>query len=392
MFEHVYHNRTVLVTGHTGFKGSWLSEWLCMLGANVVGYSLKPDPVTDKCFTVPHSHFNELQLRDQIAKHIEGDVRSLNELKATVSQYKPDFIFHLAAQPLVRRSYIEPHLTIETNVLGTLNLLEAVRLQQSPCIVIMITTDKVYENVGWLHSYREPDMLGGHDTYSSSKACAELVISSYWRSFFASAITQLGVAVAPVRGGNVIGGGDWATDRIVPDTMRSLSRGEPVEIRNRHATRPWQHVLELLSGYLHLGSLMYRRRTKLLSRRLDGNSIDLKRLTDLCSPFNFGPLLMSNKSVGVLVEEIFKHWPGETRDKTMPGAPEEAGKLNLTIDKAYHTLGWQPKWSFEEAIQQTVSWYHKFYTEAHGNPQAVKELTRNQIRAFSEGLSYTVNE
>ncbi len=184
MFENIYRGKTVLVTGHTGFKGSWISQWLSLLGANVVGYSLKPDPAVDMCCTSPYSHFNELALYDEITVSVEGDVRRLDELVAAVSEHRPDFIFHLAAQPLVLRAYEEPHLTVETNVLGTLNLLEAVRCQENPCIMIMITTDKVYQNVGWFHSYREPDKLGGHDTYSASKACAELVISSYWRSLY----------------------------------------------------------------------------------------------------------------------------------------------------------------------------------------------------------------
>jgi CDP-glucose 4,6-dehydratase len=392
MFEGVYSGKTVLVTGHTGFKGSWISEWLCMLGANVVGYSLKPDPSTDACHTTPYSHFAELCLRDQITAHLEGDVRRLDEMATTVSTHKPDFVFHLAAQPLVLRAYKEPHLTVETNVLGALNLLEAVRLQGRPCIMIMITTDKVYENFGWLHSYREPDMLGGHDTYSASKACAELVISSYWRSFFAPTVGELGVAVAPVRGGNVIGGGDWAKDRIVPDAMKALAEKREIEIRNRDATRPWQHVLELLSGYLHLGALIHRRRAALRTAGPSRKSVALAKLDELCSPFNFGPFLTSNRSVAVLVEEILKHWPGKAVDKTAPGAPAEAGKLNLTIDKAYHTLGWQPKWTFEEAIQHTVNWYHKFYTGAQGNAKAVRELTQKQIRAYSDGLRYTVND
>ena len=392
MFENIYRGKTVLVTGHTGFKGSWISEWLSLLGARVVGYSLKPDPAIDVCYTTPHSHFNELNLRDQITAHVEGDVRKLDELVDTVSKQRPDFIFHLAAQPLVLRSYKKPHLTVETNVLGTLNLLEAVRRQETPCIMIIITTDKVYENVGWFHSYRESDMLGGHDTYSGSKACAELVISSYWRSFFAPKLGELGVAIAPVRGGNVIGGGDWAKDRIVPDSIRALSEGKAIEIRNRHATRPWQHVLELLSGYLHLGALIYRRRHMLSSVDQNEMSVALTKLHELCSPFNFGPFLNSNKSVGVLVEEILKHWPGKTLDNTTPGAPEEAGKLNLTIDKASHILGWQPKWGFEEAIQHTVDWYREFYANAHGRPEAVRELTQKQIIAYAEGLTYSVNE
>ena len=392
IFDDVYRGKTVLVTGHTGFKGSWMSEWLSLLRANVVGYSLKPDPAIDVCYTTPYSHFNELALRDQITAHVEGDVRRLDELVATVSKHRPDFIFHFAAQPLVLRAYEEPHLTVETNVSGTLNLLEAVRRQESPCIMIMITTDKVYENVGWLYSYREPDMLGGHDTYSASKACAELVISSYWRSFFAPKLGELGIAVVPVRGGNVIGGGDWAKDRIVPDAMKALSENRKVKIRNRHATRPWQHVLELLSGYLHLGALIHRRRDALFNARSNKKSGALAKLQALCSPFNFGPFLTSNKSVGVLVEEIFKNWPGEALDSTTPSAPEEAGKLNLTIDKAYHTLGWQPKWGFEEAIQHTVDWYREFYAQGHRRPEAVRELTQKQIRAYAEGLTYFVNE
>ena len=392
MFEKVYSDKTVMVTGHTGFKGSWMSEWLSLLGANVVGYSLRPDPTIDVCYTTPYSHFNELGLRNQINAHVEGDVRNLGQLIDTVSKYKPDFIFHLAAQPLVLRAYKEPHLTVETNVLGTLNLLEAVRRQGIPCIMIMITTDKVYENIGWLHSYREPDRLGGHDTYSASKACAELIISSYWRSFFAPELNESGVSVAPVRGGNVIGGGDWAKDRIIPDAMRALSKDKTIEIRNRHATRPWQHVLELLSGYLHLGALIYQRRHALSSVDANEMSTALAKLQELCSPFNFGPFLSSNRSVGVLVEEIFKHWPGKAHDATTSRAPEEAGKLNLTIDKAYHTLGWQPKWTFEETIQNTVDWYHKFYSAAHGKPNAVRELTQEQIRAYSEGLRYTANK
>jgi CDP-glucose 4,6-dehydratase len=391
-FGNVYRGKTVLVTGHTGFKGSWISEWLNLLGAKVVGYSLKPDPAIDVCYTTPYSHFNELGLRDHITEHVEGDVRRLDDLVDTVSKHKPAFIFHLAAQPLVRRAYEEPHLTVETNVLGTLNMLEAVRLQKIPCIMIMITTDKVYENVGWLHSYREMDMLGGHDTYSASKACAELVISSYWRSFFAPKLGELGIAVAPVRGGNVIGGGDWAEYRIVPDTMRALSEGEDVRILNRSSTRPWQHVLELLGGYLHLGALIYRRREALSTARPNEMSVALAKLHELCSPFNFGPFLTSNRSVGVLVEEIFKHWPGNALDRPTPDASKEAAKLNLTIDKAYHTLGWQPRWSFEETIQHTVDWYHRFYKEAHGKPDAVKELTQQQIRAYSEGLRYAVND
>jgi CDP-glucose 4,6-dehydratase len=390
VFEDVYRDKTVLVTGHTGFKGSWLSEWLCLLGARVVGFSLKPDAATDICYTTPYSHFNELSLRDQIAEHIEGDVRDVDALSSAISGFKPDFIFNLAAQPLVVRGYAEPHLTVETNVMGSLNLLEAVRRQGAPCVMIMITTDKVYENVEWHHSYREPDVLGGHDVYSASKACAELVIASYWRSFFAPGLRELGIAVAPVRGGNVIGGGDWANDRIVPDAMRALSEDAEVHIRNGRATRPWQHVLELLSGYLHLGAVIHRRRDALVRAGAEEQDVALARLRELCAPFNFGPFLTSNRPVAVLVEEIFKHWPGRAFNGTDPGAPEEAGKLNLAIDKAYHTLGWLPKWTFEEAIYHTVDWYRTFYMHARGRPEAVRQLTQRQIQAYAEGLRFGV--
>ena len=388
-FDNIYEGKKVMVTGHTGFKGSWLTEWLGLLGANVVGYS--KDPANDVCFTTP-SHFDELGLRKRIAAHVEGDITDLKEVCETVNTHKPDFVFHLAAQPLVRRSYDEPHLTVATNVLGALNLLEAVRLQEKPCIMVMITTDKVYENVGWLHSYREPDMLGGKDTYSASKACAELVISSYWRSFFAHKLDSLKITVAPVRGGNVIGGGDWAEDRIVPDAIRALSGESPVEIRNRHSTRPWQNVLELLSGYLHLGALTFKRREAFLLADSQQKPFASKKLEEVCSPFNFGPLLASNRSVEVLVDEILKHWPGEKTDSTEANAPKEAGKLSLTIDKACHMLGWQPKWTFEQTIQRTVEWYKEFYTNAKGNPDKVQKLTQAQIIDYASGLVYSVNE
>ncbi len=391
IFEEVYKGKTVLVTGHTGFKGSWLSEWLCLMGAKVVGFSLPPDPAVDLCYTTPYAHFNELSLGDQLAAHVEGDVRSLSDVSSVIAEHQPDFIFNLAAQPLVLRGTEEPHLTFETNLLGSLNLLEAVRVAGLPCVIVMITTDKVYENAEWEHSYREPDRLGGRDPYSASKACVELMISSYWRTFFAPKLGELGIAMAPVRGGNVIGGGDWAKDRIVPDSVKALSEDKPIEIRNRHATRPWQNVMDLLSGYLHLGTLIYRRREAFSAAAPADREAAFVRLNELCTPFNFGPHLASNRSVGELVEEILKNWPGEALDKTVADAPKEAGKLNLTIDKAYHVLGWQPKWDFAEALQYTIEWYRQFYAEAKGSPEVVRALTQQQIRAYSEGLHYTVN-
>ena len=373
-FGNAYKNKTVLVTGHTGFKGSWLTEWLLLLGAKVVGYSLAEPP------TEP-SHFAALQLSEHLTDDMRGDIRSLDTLQATINKHKPDFIFHLAAQPLVRQSFDEPYYTFEANVMGSLNVLEAVRRENSNCVVIMITTDKVYNNVEWEYAYRENDPLGGHDPYSASKACAEIVISSYQRSFFNSHQTipgELGIAVASVRGGNVIGGGDWAKDRIVPDSIKSLDGNKKIPMRNRKATRPWQHVLELLSGYLHLGSEISRARTRQNAERLQA----------LCSPFNFGPHITSNKTVEALVQEILKHWPGEWEDFTDPDATHEAGRLNLTIDKAFHTLNWQPRWNFEETIKHTVEWYRQYYKAIQPAPAFMRELTQQQIRLYAEGLNY----
>jgi CDP-glucose 4,6-dehydratase len=391
-FGDIYAGKTVMVTGHTGFKGSWLCEWLCMLGATVVGYSLPAEQ--DPCHTTP-SHFTELGLRYRISTHIESDIRDLNKVEKAIAEHKPDFIFHLAAQPIVIRSFYEPYMTINTILNGTLNILESVRRQKMPCVLVIITTDKTYKNVGWVHSYREPDKLGGHDPYSASKACVELVVSSYWKSFFApneDALGDFAVGMAPVRGGNVIGGGDWAENRIVPDAIRALASGEPLIIRNGHATRPWQHVLELLSGYLHLGRLIHHRRAALLAE-LDNEWQDgLHKLKDVCSPFNFGPLITSNKTVSALVEEIIKYWPGSFINQTATDAPLEASKLNLTIDKAYHLLGWQPKWGFEETILQTVGWYRHFYHYAQGDTDAVIKITQNQIQTYSKDLEYRINQ
>lgn len=390
IFGDAYAGKAVMVTGHTGFKGSWLSEWLYMLGARVVGYSLTPDQ--DPCYTTP-SHFTELDLQHRISAHIEGDIRDLDKVEEAIAQHEPDFIFHLAAQPIVLRSFAEPHMTINTILNGTLNILEAVRRRQKPCVLIIITTDKTYQNVGWVHSYRESDKLGGHDPYSASKACAELVVSSYWKSFFAPTegkLEDFAVGVAPVRGGNVIGGGDWAENRIVPDAIRALASGNSLVIRNGHATRPWQHVLELLGGYLHLGSLIHERRARLRAVSNNGSEDALNKLNEVCSAFNFGPFITSNKTVSRLVEEIFKHWPGSVIHQTAPDVPPEDSKLNLAIDKAYHILGWQPKWNFEETLHQTVAWYRQFYQRAQGNPNAVTELTRSQINAYSSGLRYRI--
>ncbi|CAG0939126.1 CDP-glucose 4,6-dehydratase [Candidatus Brocadiaceae bacterium] len=369
VFGDVYKGKTVFITGHTGFKGSWLSEWLLLLGANVVGYSLEPP-------TEP-SLFAAVQLNERLTADIRGDVRSLDTIQARISKHTPDFIFHLAAQPLVRQAYDEPYETFETNVMGSLNVLEAVRRENRNCIVIMITTDKVYENVEWEYAYRENDPLGGRDPYSASKACAEISISAYRQSFFSNRQDIPGapiIAVASVRGGNVIGGGDWAEGRIVPDCMKSLARNQIISVRNKSSTRPWQHVLELLSGYLHLGAE--------ISGALTHQKFE--RLTALCSPFNFGPHITSNKTVEDIVQEILKHWPGDWEGLTEPDVRHEAGRLNLTIDKAYHTLGWQPRWNFEETIKHTVGWYRQYYQTEKPDPAFIRELTQQQILSYAE--------
>lgn len=372
-FGDAYKGKTVFVTGHTGFKGSWLSEWLLMLGANVVGYSMEPP-------TEP-SHFESIRLNERLKDDMRGDIRSLDSLQAALRKHKPDFVFHLAAQPLVRRSFNEPHYTIETNIIGSMNVLEAVRLENRSCVVVMITTDKVYANVEWTYAYREIDPLGSDDPYSASKACADILISCYRQSFFSKGMTDPRtplIAVAAVRGGNVIGGGDWAKDRIVPDSIRSLAGNKKIAVRNRRATRPWQHVLELLSGYLHLGAE--------ISRAMEHR--DHKRFQLLCSAFNFGPHITSNKTVGELVQEILTHWSGEWEDFTEPVAGHEAGLLNLNTDKAYHILGWQPQWRFEETIKHTVEWYRQYYQTIQPDPASIRKLTQRQIFLYAENLNY----
>lgn len=353
------------MTGHTGFKGAWLSEWLLLLGAKVYGYSLEPP-------TEP-SLFSLSGLSDRIAKDIRNDIRDYDSLKTAIEETAPDFIFHLAAQPIVRRSFAHPRETFETNAVGTFNVLEAVREMNRNCIAILITTDKVYENREWVYSYRENDALGGYDPYSASKACAEIVISSYFRSFFKANLLsdrQPAVAVASARAGNVIGGGDWAEDRIVPDCIRSLSKNETVPVRNKVSTRPWQHVLEPLSGYL------------LLASRIHEAMNDKPRLDILCSSFNFGPDADSNRTVLELVNEIFRHRPGTCEDKSDPDASHEAGKLNLACDKAFHLLNWKPRWSFERTVKETVDWYVKALDNG-GDRNFIRELTVKQIKEYS---------
>jgi CDP-glucose 4,6-dehydratase len=330
MFANAYQNKTVWLSGSTGFKGSWLAEWLLQLGATVHGFALPPN-------TTP-SLFHQLSLENRIHQKI-ADIRDLETVRRSIQQTQPDFVFHLAAQPLVRTSYETPVETYATNVMGTVHVLEAMRQLQKPCAAVLVTTDKCYENQEWIYGYREKDPLGGYDPYSSSKAAAEIAIAAYRRSFF----KDHPVRIASARAGNVIGGGDWATDRIVPDCIRALQRGESIPVRNPSATRPWQHVLEPLSGYLWLAASL---------------AADLRPLTSgLASAFNFGPTHESNRTVAELVQEILKHWPGCWEDKSDPNGVHEAGLLQLSIDKAHALLGWEPVWNFSTAIEQTVKWY-----------------------------------
>mgnify|MGYP001027206105 CR=1 FL=1 len=340
-----WQGKRVLVTGHTGFKGSWLSLWLTELGAQVYGVALAPD--TDPAL------FDQLGLAQRLDHRI-GDIRQTENLRHRVAEVRPDVVFHLAAQPLVLASYDDPLLTWDTNVMGTAHMLDALRGLDQPCAAVMITTDKVYENREWCHPYRESDALGGHDPYSASKAACELVISSYAKSFFAGS----GVRVASARAGNVIGGGDWAENRIVPDIVRALSRGQAVPVRNGRARRPWQHVLEPLSGYLRL------------AEALSGSQ-------DVASSYNFGPEAADVRPVSDLVAVALQHWPGEWQDRSNPDAPHEAGLLSLGIELARSDLGYSPRWDFAQAMEQTMGWYRAVLDGA-----SALDVTRAQIRAF----------
>jgi CDP-glucose 4,6-dehydratase len=369
--------RRVLVTGHTGFKGSWLTLWLLSLGAEVWGYALAPEP--------GGSLFKDLELDQPVENaawghlhHGLGDVRDLEALRLCASAAQPDVVLHLAAQPLVRRSYRDPLGTWETNVQGSLHLLEALRPLQHPCAVVMVTTDKVYTNREWDFGYREEDRLGGHDPYSASKAAAELAIASWRSSFCGPGSNQTShLAIASARAGNVIGGGDWAEDRIVPDAMRSLASGEPIPVRRPGATRPWQHVLEPLGGYL------------LLAEKLAGAQVMAQKPGTLvensfASAYNFGPTVEANRSVRELMETALTHWPGRWRDLSDPQAPHEAGRLHLQIDKAHHQLGWRPRWPFATTVERTVSWYQAVHEGASALSCCLADLKSYQ-EAVSDG-------
>lgn len=349
LFGGAYHGRRVLITGHTGFKGSWLSEWLLSLGAKVTGFALEPP--TDP------SLFEELRLADRMT-HVVGDVRDSMEVAHVFREARPEIVFHLAAQPLVRLSYQAPVETYEVNVMGTVNVLEAMRGCSDLRAAVIVTSDKCYENRETGQAYHEDDCLGGHDPYSSSKGCAEIVTGAYRRSFFGPASP---VAIASARAGNVIGGGDWAADRIVPDCIRALGAGEPIVVRNPDAVRPWQHVLEPLAGYLHLGS-------RLLAGGHDYDGV-----------WNFGPEAQGTVRVREIVDAIIAAWgSGEWTSPSRTGTEvHEARLLALSIEKARQQLGWSPIWDTAETMATTARWY-----AGRHDGEDVRTLTDNDIEAY----------
>lgn len=337
MFSNVYKGRRVLVTGHTGFKGSWMTLWLNYLGAEVIGYSLPP-PTKPNLFEV-------LGLQNDII-HIIGDVRDEEKLESVFKTYKPEIVIHMAAQPLVRYGYINPKETYETNVIGTLNVFEASRKTESVRVIINVTSDKCYDNKGWVYGYREDDPMGGYDPYSSSKGCAELLTSAYRNSYFNP--SEYGkkhhVALASVRAGNVIGGGDWAEDRLIPDCIRALSNRKTIYLRNPKATRPWQYVLEPISGYMWLGALMWYEPTK------------------YAEGWNFGPNDEMPVTVEDLVKEVIELWGEGSYDVFNNSEFHESEFLKLDISKAKHFLNWFPIYDLKTAIKETINWYKNFYS------------------------------
>ena len=337
MDQHFWFEKKVLVTGHTGFKGSWLALWLRMMGADIAGYALNP--------LTTHDNFILSGLGNKI-NHRIGDVRSYDHLQEFFYEVKPEIVFHLAAQPLVRESYNTPKYTYDINVGGTVNVLECCRQTETVKVIVNVTTDKCYENKEWVWGYRENDRLGGYDPYSSSKACSELVSEAYRKSFFNPETYAIhGKSLATARAGNVFGGGDWQIDRIVPDCVRALEKGEPIIVRSPNAIRPWQHVLEPLSGYLLLAEKMYN------------------NPATYAEGWNFGPADSSFLSVGSLVNEIVKTWgTGSWEDHSNPDAPHEANILKLDITKAKSQLGWSPKWDITKAITETITWYQQYKT------------------------------
>ena len=355
MFNNIYKDKKVLVTGHTGFKGSWLTTWLLKLGANVIGIS-KDIP------TIP-SMFEALELEKNI-KHYNEDIRNLDAMIKILRDEKPDILFHLAAQPIVSISYSDPIETISSNVMGTANILEALKELNTPCTAVIITSDKCYDNVEQVWGYKETDRMGGKDVYSGSKGAAEIIIKSYYHSFFKNESSKIRVAIG--RAGNVIGGGDWAQDRIVVDCIKAWSQGKNVEIRSPEATRPWQHVLEPLSGYLNLGQALYE------DISLNGEA------------FNFGPRAEQNHTVKQLLEDLSRYWHFKNTNDAFNVTDNipfhEAGLLKLSCDKALFFMKWQANLEYKDTIRFTSEWYYDFYN----SDKNIFDKTLEQISEYEE--------
>ncbi|MFX0196648.1 MAG: CDP-glucose 4,6-dehydratase [Candidatus Hodarchaeota archaeon] len=348
-FNDFFRGKKILITGNTGFKGSWLTTWLEMLGAKVFGYALPPD-------TIP-AIFRTLSLENIVEQTI-SDIRDYDSILAFIKECRPEIVFHLAAQPLIRRSYIEPKLTYDTNVGGTVNLLEALRVVDCTRVIIIVTTDKVYENREWVWGYRENDPLGGHDPYSASKACTELVARSYYGAFFKGKGKTF---LSTVRSGNVIGGGDWSKDRIVPDCVKALRDNKEIPVRSPSSIRPWQHVLEPLCGYLTLAVQMWTNGDK------------------FSDSWNFGPESRSCCTVQELVEHIINAWGnGSWKDVSSKNHMYEANLLKLNSDKSQSYLSWRPIYDHKEAIAVTVHWYYRYYCCSDD----MWDFTKNQIKTY----------
>ncbi len=354
MYNNIYRNKKVFITGHTGFKGSWLSIWLQTLGAKVCGYSLKPN-------TNP-SMYRELNIENKIEKSIIGNILDYETLEKSINDFQPEIIFHLAAQPIVRLSYKEPKLTYETNVIGTLNVLEVARKCKSVKAFVNVTTDKCYENKEIARGYKEDEPMGGYDMYSSSKGCVEIMSSSYRRSFLQE---EDSMSMATARAGNVIGGGDWAEDRLIPDCIRYINQNKAIEIRNPIAVRPWQHVLEPLSGYLLLGQKL------------------LETGKDYAEGFNFGPNEESVLKVSEVAQKIIDNYnKGEVIVHKKDNL-HEANLLMLNIEKAKTVLNWTPTYTANEAIKETVEWYKHFYAK----DTDMYQYTIQQIKNYSSKMN-----
>ncbi len=343
-----YKNRRVMITGHTGFKGSWLAFLLHEIGADVLGYALAP--ADEK------NHFDLLGL-DKLIQHVEGDIRDEKKICKVMNEFKPEFVFHLAAQALVRLSYFDPINTFSSNVMGSVNLLEAVRKCDSVRSLVYITSDKCYENIEWIWGYRENDRLGGHDPYSASKAAAEIVFSAYQRSFF---FEREDLGAASARAGNVIGGGDWAVDRIVPDCIRAIEKGESIFLRNPNATRPWQHVLEPISGYLLLGASLRDEPEKYKGA------------------WNFGPPSSDVRTVLDVAKYMIKGFgKGDISTGTIENNHHEAQLLQLNCDKSHQLLSWYPRWDAEQTLNKTAEWYKEI-----SNGTDATSITKKQLKEY----------